>query len=43
MKFQANQTELKLNVSNQLLACADINLFGEKIYTMKKNTNNFSR
>ena len=37
-KFQANLEGLKLNVTLQLLVCADEYLLGEYIHTIKKNT-----
>jgi hypothetical protein len=37
-KIQENQVGLKLNGTNQLLVYADdVNLLGDKIYTIKKN------
>jgi hypothetical protein len=41
-KVQENQVELKLNGTHQLLAYADdVNLLGDNIDTMKKNTESF--
>jgi hypothetical protein len=38
-KVQANQERLKLNGTHQLPVCTDnVNILGESIYTMKKNT-----
>jgi hypothetical protein len=39
-KIQENQVGLKLNGTHQLLAYADdVNLLGDNIYTINKNTN----
>ena len=40
-KFQANLEGMKLNVTLQLLVCADENLLGKNIHTIKKNTESF--
>jgi hypothetical protein len=38
-RVQDKQEELKLNRKHQLLACADdVNIFGEKVDTVQKNT-----
>jgi len=37
-KFQANLEGLKSNATLQLLVCADENLLGKNIHTIKKNT-----
>jgi hypothetical protein len=37
-KFQANLEGLKLNVTLHLLVCADENLLGKNLHTIKKNT-----
>jgi hypothetical protein len=37
-KVQENQVELKLNGTHQLLAYADVNLLGDNIDTINKNT-----
>jgi hypothetical protein len=43
MKMQENQVGLKLNWTHQLLAYADdVNLLGDNIDTIKKNTGNFN-
>jgi hypothetical protein len=38
MKIQENQEGLKLNVTHQLVAYADVSLFGDNINTTNKNT-----
>jgi len=37
-KVQTNQERLKLNGAHRLVVCADINLLGRNIHTVKKNT-----
>jgi hypothetical protein len=38
MWFQVGQDGMKLNGTHQLLVCVDVNLLGESIHAMKKNT-----